>query len=182
MRTVVLQLVLALGGCGSAAGPDASHSPAPAHPMSIAPTGSASREVRVAQVLDGDTFDAVDGTSKVRVRILGIDAPEISHDGSQPACGAEDATAALRRLIDGQQVRIQSDPRSAAQDQYGRRLVYVTAADVDVGLRLIEEGFAEAWYPSGVKAPSRDASYRAATSLARSTHTGAWRVCVKLGR
>jgi len=133
-------------------------------------------------LLDGDTFDAVDGTSKVRVRILGIDAPEISHDGSPPACGADDATAALKRLVDGQPVSIQSDPRSAAQDQYGRQLAYVTVAGVDVGLRLIEKGFAEAWYPSSVKAPSRDAIYRAATARARSAQAGVWRVCTKLGR
>lgn len=188
MRAVALLLALVLGGCGSAVNapvPDAGHPPAPPQQPSATPstaTVSSGRDVQVVLVLDGDTFDAVDGTTRLRVRILGIDAPEISHDGSQPACGADDATAALKRLIDGQHVSLHADPRSAAQDQYGRQLAYVAVSGVDVGLRLIQEGVAEAWYPSSVKAPSRDASYRATTALARTSQTGAWRVCAKLGR
>ena len=36
----------------------------------------------MVRVLDGDTFDAVEGTGRIRVRILGIDAPEISRHES----------------------------------------------------------------------------------------------------
>ena len=145
-------------------------------------SGADRREVTVVRVLDGDTFDATDDGSALRVRILGIDTPEISHDSSTSDCGADAATATLKHLIGNQLVIIEHDPRSAARDQYGRELAYVTSDGIDVGLRLIEEGLAEAWYPTSVTAPSRDEAYRAATTRAQTAKAGAWKTCSTLGR
>lgn len=136
----------------------------------------------MVRVLDGDTFDATVRGSSMRVRILGIDTPEVSHDGSTSDCGAEAATATLKRLIGDRRVIVEHDPRSAARDQYGRELGYVTSAGVDVGLRLIEDGVAEAWYPASVTAPSRDGAYRAAMTRAQAAKAGAWKTCPTLGR
>ncbi len=192
MRATVLGLaILLLSGCGPTvmpAGPTSASSPTTPvvqQQPSVAQTPASGdrREVRVVRVLDGDTFDATDGVASLRVRVLGIDAPEISHDGSQPDCGADAATAALKRLIGGQVVVVEHDQRSAARDQYGRDLAYVTATDgVDVGLRLTEQGLAEAWYPSSVRAPSRDDTYRLAMARARDAKIGAWKTCPKIGR
>lgn len=175
MRTAwAVGLLLLLSGCTPALLPSVS-----------TPTASSAgdrREVTVVRVLDGDTFDATDGGSSVRVRILGIDAPEVSHDGSTSDCGADAATATLKHLIGDRLVIVEHDPRSAARDQYGRELAYVTSDGIDVGLRLIEEGLAEAWYPTSVTAPSRDEAYRAATTRAQTAKAGAWKTCSTLGR
>jgi endonuclease YncB( thermonuclease family) len=48
----------------------------------------------VVRVLDGDTFDIKEGSGKVqRVRVIGIQAPEVSW------CGGSAATAALKRIL-----------------------------------------------------------------------------------
>src|SRR5690606_36312416 len=76
------------------------------------------RPYRVVRVIDGDTvemrFGRGDGT--VRLRYLGIDAPEL-----QPAqpFGAE-AAAENRRLVEGARVWVSGDVEG--EDPYGRRL------------------------------------------------------------
>ena len=55
-----------------------------------------------AEVLDGDTI-SVEG---VHVRLQGVAAPEIAHEGLsiKAEAGGEDAAAFLRRLVEGQTV------------------------------------------------------------------------------
>ncbi|MFZ2427355.1 MAG: hypothetical protein WAW71_04340 [Propioniciclava sp.] len=64
-------------------------------------TAESTVRLKAASASDGDTFTALDATGeKVRIRLLGIDAPETADD--EPAiCGADQATEALRRLIAG---------------------------------------------------------------------------------
>jgi micrococcal nuclease len=138
--------------------------------------------VKVTRVIDGDTIDVHSASGTVRVRILGIDAPENSYDGSSADCGAKAATTALRRLVTGRTVTVTTDPRSDAIDRYGRTLGYVDLAGVDVGLRMITDGMAEAWYPAQSAVPTRDARYRAAQKVAETQKTGQWAHCTHLGR
>lgn len=83
-----------------------------------------SRNDTVACVLDGDTFDvgACGDDVGVRVRMLGINAPEIAH--AEPAeCYGDIAATALRELIDGRAVVLTFDYECF--DRYGRSLAYV---------------------------------------------------------
>ena len=75
----------------------------------------------VVRVVDGDTLNVrLRGGSQVSVRMLGIDTPE------RGRCGADDATANLRRLAPvGSTVHLVSDRTQAAKDRYGRLLRYV---------------------------------------------------------
>ena len=100
MRTLWAAGLLLLSGCAPALLPSVS-TPTPS-------SGADRREVTVVRVLDGDTFDATDDGSSLRIRILGIDAPEISHDGSTSDCGADAATATLKRLIGDQRVIVEA--------------------------------------------------------------------------
>ena len=74
------------------------------------------RKERVTRVLDGDTFMTASRTNAVR--LANVDAPE------KGQAGGAAATAALRRLIAGETVNIDT----VARDKYGR-----SVANVKVG-------------------------------------------------
>jgi len=87
----------------------------------------------VGRIIDGDTFDLADGQ---RVRLIGIDAPEIGNE-----CSAE-ATQALGSLISGQIVYLEMDVSDT--DSYDRLLRYVFVNDILVNYELVSQGFAYA--------------------------------------
>jgi len=80
--------------------------------------------VRVARVYDGDTFRSTDGR---KIRLLGINAPEIAH-GTEPGQPlGRRARAALIRLAAGRAVRLKQDV--VRRDTYGRLLAQVYLQD-----------------------------------------------------
>ena len=94
-------------------------------------------EVRVEQVIDGDTLDSPSG----RIRIFGVDTPE----RGQPC--ASEATNQLSELA-GNSVRLEDGPRLT--DQFGRRLAYVYTKDgYSIDEILVREGLAVAWTEDG---------------------------------
>lgn len=105
----------------------------------------------VTHVVDGDTIDVTGG---VRVRLIGIDTPE------RGACGATEATAALRALVDGRRVVLVPGARDDV-DRYGRLLRYVEVDGVDVNLEMLRQGRAVARYDSrdGYGAHARERAY-----------------------
>jgi len=78
------------------------------------------RWVQVAYVYDGDTFKTAGGE---KIRLLGVNTPEIMH-GSEPGQTMGDAaTQGLKSLIAGQTVRLAFDKER--RDVYGRTLAQV---------------------------------------------------------
>src|SRR5688572_9719706 len=62
------------------------------------------RRVRLERVVDGDTLRLDDGT---RVRLIGINAPEIAHDGLDGECFGRRATEFVEGLIEpGEELRL----------------------------------------------------------------------------
>jgi endonuclease YncB( thermonuclease family) len=102
-------------------------------------------------VIDGDTIVS-DGA---RIRLAGIDAPELSQPG-----GAE-ARSHLIRLIAGGAVRI--EPLST--DRYGRMVARVHAGCGDLGRLMVRNGYALSYY---------GADYRAEELFARKKRAGLW--------
>jgi endonuclease YncB( thermonuclease family) len=98
---------------------------------------SPGRTFLVTHVVDGDTLDLADGR---RVRLVGMDTPEVGE------CGYAEAAAALTTLTLGKRVTLV--PPDEDRDQYGRLLRYVDVAGVDAGLRLVRRGLAIARYDS----------------------------------
>jgi endonuclease YncB( thermonuclease family) len=103
---------------------------------------------KVVSVIDGDTLDvsAPDGNSPTtRVRLLGIDAPEMHGENHQPAYFAREATDFARKLASGTQVTLYLDQDGPTRGKYGRLLAYVTLPDDRVlNEVLVEEGYAYA--------------------------------------
>ena len=78
------------------------------------------RKEKVTKVIDGDTFETA--SRKNPVRLANVDAPE----KGQP--GAAKATEALRKLIQGEEVVIDT----VARDRYGRSVANVKASGKSV--------------------------------------------------
>ena len=95
---------------------------------------------RVNCVVDGDTF-WVAGT---KVRIAGIDAPEVSspHCRAERALGDE-ATLRLAALLSAGAFELLAGPQD--EDRYGRKLRTVMRGGVSIGEQLVDEGLARRW-------------------------------------
>jgi len=83
----------------------------------------------VVRVVDGDTVDIEIGGTTERVRLLGIDTPEVHvPEGSPPECFGPEASAFTAELLgDGAAVRLERDV--VGRDDYGRLLAYVYVLD-----------------------------------------------------
>ena len=89
-------------------------------------------------VIDGDTIDVA---TVGRVRLLGIDAPEIGRGFDTSAPFGREARARLTALVLRRWVRLEYE--GAATDAYNRRLAYVITEDGQfVNAVLVREGLA----------------------------------------
>lgn len=86
---------------------------------------SATTSAEVVAVVDGDTIDVATSAGTARVRLIGIDTPEIGRGGEPSECYAQEARTFLDELLYGHEVDLVSDPTQADVDQYGRLLRYV---------------------------------------------------------
>ena len=117
---VLAGLLLAACGIDSQVG---SPTATPAVPEPMQPNAT------VDYVVDGDTIDVIIDGEEERVRLTGIDTPEVSHDASatRPAtvgeCFGDEATAFVESLLPvGTPVRLERDV--VGRDDYGRIPVY----------------------------------------------------------
>lgn len=122
---------------------------------------------RVRQVIDGDTI-TVSGVGVVR--LLGVDAPEKTGSYRESEPFGDAATTFMRRLLEGQVVRLEYDgPR---KDKYNRTLAYVVLPDGRTANEaIIRAGFAETYRRFDfVKKPQ----FQAAEREARTAKRGMW--------
>jgi micrococcal nuclease len=88
-----------------------------------------------AYVVDGDSLRCGD----TRVRLLGIDAPEISHCPRWRVCVAGDGQAAKRSL----RVALSSGPvryQPVTVDRYGRTVAVVWAGSLNLSCWQLQQG------------------------------------------
>lgn len=103
---------------------------------------TATEEGTVTAVVDGDTIDVTteDGT-EFRVRIIGIDTPEIDRDGGLSECYANEARTFVDELLYGQSLALVTDPSQGEVDAYDRALRHVLLDDRSVSELTIEAGY-----------------------------------------
>lgn len=120
---------------------------------------SKNREMTVTTVHDGDTFTLGSGD---RIRLLGVNAPEIGN------CGSEEAKKLLTDLVLNKVVKITEEKR----DTYGRRmgLVWIKDGPFDFarGRRLVNEemlkiGWAKANYDPNSESEKLKNAYKYAS-------------------
>src|SRR5262249_32837957 len=127
-----MKFLLASGGCAFAIFSTSFVAPA------VATAAKRSDPMLVRAVLDGDTID-VAGIG--RVRLLGIDAPEIGRGFDTAAPFARAARDKLAELVLHRWVRLEIDGDRV--DSYKRHLAYVVREDgVCVNTVLVREGLA----------------------------------------
>jgi micrococcal nuclease len=104
------------------------------------------QQARVEWVSDGDTIRVQISGASESVRLIGIDAPEISHSGAAADCYSDEASSFLTTLVEGQTVWLESDVND--RDRYGRLLRYVWLRQGDgylmVNQLLVSNGLAAA--------------------------------------
>lgn len=108
--------------------------------------------VYVAKVVDGDTFWVHNGVEALKVRLIGIDAPETRNAGRKKKNPFGAASKAyLMALTLHQWVRLEFDVQ--LNDRYGRRLAYVYLEDgTFLNAHLVQEGYAVvSTHPPNVK-------------------------------
>jgi micrococcal nuclease len=128
------------------------------------------RTYAVARVVDGDTIALATG---LRVRLVQIDAPELS--GSE--CHAQTSRATLARILPaGAQVRLELDPGLDRVDRYGRRLAYVLKGRENVNLMLVARGAASVWFYQGARGKYAGRLLLAARG-AQAARRGLWKAC-----
>lgn len=86
----------------------------------------------VVRIIDGDTIIVLDGSKKRKVRLTGIDAPELKQEFGLKS------KQELAGLIDKKWVDIKSN----SEDRYKRTLGKVICNGVDINLNLIKLGMA----------------------------------------
>jgi len=91
----------------------------------------------VERAIDGDTI-VVNGSN---VRLLGINTPEKGEKYY------EEAKSFLEENIKGELIKLKKNKED--KDLYGRKLRYIFLNDENVNLRLVKEGFANIYFPSG---------------------------------
>lgn len=130
----------------------------------------------VVKVVDGDTLHlgAPDlGGDSTKVRLLGIDAPEMGTNRSARMHFAEEATAFARRLALGKEVRVYLDERAGSRDRYQRLLAYIELPD---GRFLNEELLSEGYvYADQRFRHSYYQKYLQLEAAARSGKRGLWK-------
>lgn len=116
----------------------------------------------VSRVSDGDTVTVVLTSGPVRVRLDGIDAPELDMPGGAAA------RIELERLALGQEVQI----RVQSQDRYERLVGSLYVKGTHINAALIDRGHAWA-YREYLRADTRD-SFCELESIARAARRGLW--------
>lgn len=129
---------------------------------------------QVYRVVDGDTLWARKGTKNEKVRLKGIDAPEIAHPDYGKPHGefyGREATECLTGMVAGDTVRFDFAKGEAERDKYGRLLAYVFNGNTLVNKEMVRRGCARAYrkYPHPLKK-----EFIFLESRARKKHLGMW--------
>lgn len=120
-------------------------------------------------VIDGDTVVLNDGR---HLRIVGLNAPEIGHDGAADQPYSEAARQRLEDFVDAAHGEAEWAPAADGRDDYGRTLGYLYVGGRDAAAVLLRAGFAALIaIPPNL---ARVECYAAAERGAREAHRGLW--------
>ncbi len=138
-------------------------------PQSLAAASPRTIVAKVDRVSDGDTLvaTAANGT-KLRIRLLGIDAPEILHGDKPGQPFGQKARDYLDHLIGGKTVRVES----YGPDEYKRILAVVWDEQIKVNLLMVAMGYAEVYRGAACRVYCRE--LEEAVAKARRDRVGMW--------
>jgi endonuclease YncB( thermonuclease family) len=136
--------------------------------LSWLPSSVGAETVRVAHVIDGDSFRLNDGRE---IRLIGINAPEYGKDSQPNQPLAQAARDALRNLVMGRDIELRYDEER--HDRYRRTLAHASLPD----RRSVEEILLREGLAFVVAQPpnlAHVANYISAETAARQAKRGVW--------
>lgn len=154
-------LLVVVAGC-SPASSDPVSAPAPA-------------TVDVVAVVDGDTIDVATAAGEQRVRIIGIDTPEIGRNGEPSECYAHEAREFVDELLYGRDVELRADATQDDVDAYGRLLRHVIVDGHSAAVETIAAGAGYEYTYDAVY--DGQSEHQAAQDAAQSAGLGLWGAC-----
>lgn len=128
---------------------------------------------QVVKVVDGDTIDVkLDGQTE-RIRLLGINTPEVVDSRKPVECFGREASDKAHELLDGREVELEADATQTDRDRYNRLLRYVRIKEgLFYNLEIIKLGYAyEYTYDLPYK---HQADFKAAQQNAQTQKIGLW--------
>lgn len=124
----------------------------------------------ITKVVDGDTVYASLANTIEKIRIIGIDTPEIVASNRPVECFGAEASNYAKLLLPIESEIILSHTNE--RDRYERLLGYIELSDgSDFGLQMIRDGYAYAYRSFDHE---RKSDYIAAESIARLQKKGLW--------
>lgn len=147
--------------------------PACATPASEPPGRTDRSPVRLIKVTDGDTIRVMYRGREERVRLIGVDTPEVPWYGGLGECFGVEAARYAKRRLEGRLLRLEFG--ADRRDRYGRLLAYVYLDDELFNLTLVRLGYASAdpVSPNTRLAPR----FAQAEARARAAGEGLWSQC-----
>lgn len=130
---------------------------------------------RVMNVEDGDTITVDMGGNHERVRLIGLNTPEVLDPRKPVQCFARAASKFTKNLIGDSTVRLEADPLSANRDRHNRLLRYVYLPDGRLAQAdIISQGygFALASFPF-----TKSEEFLKYQSEAKEQNRGLWAYC-----
>ena len=113
---------------------------------------------KVVSIHDGDTITVLQGKQQIKVRLFGIDAPELK----QPY--GKKSKQFLANLIAGKAVEVEEN----GKDRYKRTIGTIYLNGADINAQMVANGYAWAYRKFSKK-------YTAQESQAKSQKLGLWR-------
>ena len=147
-------------------------------PGRIAEAGDAGRHVaevaRVVAVHDGDTITVSESGHQDKVRLVGIDAPELDDERPEYRDAADAARDFARAKLRGERVTLEADTHQGNRDKYSRLLRYVILQDgTNFNEELVRQGYARVYgrFRFGLQD-----EFKQAEAEAKREHLGVWRL------
>lgn len=136
----------------------------------IQPSVSIALQFKVKRVLDGGTILVARQSLEIKVRLVGIDAPEVGkkkHETGQPY--GRKATKYLVKLLLNKRIIVEE----YGTDRYGRILGVVFVNGTNSNLEMVKAGFAEVYRGPSAKGLDLD-PYWKAEAEAKEAKQGMW--------
>lgn len=116
--------------------------PTPTPTSTPTPTFTSTPNVSLIKVIDGDTIEVNINGINEKVRLIGLDTPEMSDSRESIRCFAVEAKNKTQSLIAYQNIKLEKDPTQNNRDKYNRLLRYVILKDGrNLAKVIIEQGY-----------------------------------------
>lgn len=97
---------------------------------------------KVARVIDGDTIKVLISDREETVRLIGVDAPEITDSRKAIQCFGKEASDKAKEVLGKKTVVLEADSTQDNKDKYGRLLRYVFVDGINLSKLMISQGYA----------------------------------------